>query len=79
MLTAWNVMRALPELERDRSAGQPALLLGLRVALSQRRIIDEPDLGEPVQNAIHSVAGHALLAQRCRQLGPGPCLALEQS
>ena len=67
------------QLHRHRAPGQPALaVLGECVPVGEGRIVDQPQLGEPVEDTVGGVVRDAALAQRGRQLGPAVGAPVEQ-
>jgi hypothetical protein len=65
------VEAALAQFGRHGSAGQAALaMLRAGECLGQSRVVDQPDVGEPVENPSSRVVGDIALAQRLFQLGP---------
>jgi hypothetical protein len=46
--------------------------------LGEGRVVDQPDLAEPVQHCSGRLVGNSTFLQGCRQLGPRPRLPGEQ-
>jgi hypothetical protein len=44
---------------------------GLHPGPRERRVVDQPGVGEPAQHGLGGIVGHATALQRLRQLSPG--------
>ena len=74
------VHAATSELDRQGAPGQAPLgVAGPHEHLGVRRVVDESDVGEPVQEAGRHRLRHVSLRQRLRQLRPAARSAGEQA